>query len=63
MKYAPIMKKNSLVVLEIQQNMLPLTFVGHCVDTSRKGSKYSLYIELWLYLTDDAQHAKTNSHI
>ena len=26
-------------------------------------SKYSLYIELWLYFTDVAQHAKTNGHI
>ena len=48
---------------DIQQNMLPLPSVCHFVDTNRKGSKFSSYIELWLNFTDDAQHAQTNGHI
>ena len=31
---------------DIQQNMLSLTFIDHCVDTSKQESTYSLHIEL-----------------
>ena len=32
---------------EMQQNMLSIILINHCVDTSRQDSKHSLYSELW----------------